>query len=134
MGIYGLTQMRGVEMGVYLCRENALVPQQLLYLSNVGSTLQQMGGKGVAECVRADTLVYSCNFCILLYHVEYHYARQWFFQSLAYEYIILISRFDAYPVPVFEICFKLGYGTRRYGYKTLFVAFSCDTYELLFDV
>ena len=107
-----LAQTCAVYVCVNLSCRYAFVSQHRLNDTQIGTALEQMGGKGVAECVRADTFVYSCNFCILLYHVEYHYARQWFFQSLAYEYIILISRFDAYPVPVLEICFKLGYGTR----------------------
>ena len=72
----GFAEVCSVEMGIYLGCGDALVPQQILDLSNVCSTLQKMRGKGVAQRVRANFLVYSGTLGRLPYHGEYHHTRQ----------------------------------------------------------
>jgi hypothetical protein len=42
----------GLDMGVDLCRVDVGVPEQNLNRAQVGPSLQEMGGKGVAQGVR----------------------------------------------------------------------------------
>lgn len=55
----GCPQMFGIEVGIDFGCEDALVAQQLLYLTNTRPALQEVGGKGVAQGVGADTLIYT---------------------------------------------------------------------------
>lgn len=52
--------MLAAQVGINLGGKYRLVTEHLLYLANVGTALQQMGGKTVAESVRAYLLSYSC--------------------------------------------------------------------------
>ena len=45
MAVYCLAQVCGVEVGVNLGCEDILVAKQLLHLTDVGSSLQQVRGK-----------------------------------------------------------------------------------------
>ena len=71
-----LAQMAVIEVGVNLGREDIFVAEQLLHLSNVSASLQQMCGEGVAEGVWADFLIYACTLRSLLYDGENHHARE----------------------------------------------------------
>ena len=65
-----------VEVGVNLCRENILVTEQLLHLAYVGTSFEQVRGKGVAEGVGTYLLIDACTLCRLLYYSEYHYSGE----------------------------------------------------------
>ena len=72
----GFAEVCSVEMGIYLGCGDALMPQQILNLSNVGATLQKMCGEGVAQRVWANFLIYAGTLCRLLYYGEYHHSRK----------------------------------------------------------
>ena len=48
-----------VNMGVYLCGGNIGMTQHHLDGAEIGAMFQEVGGKGVAQGVRADLFVYS---------------------------------------------------------------------------
>ena len=72
----GATKVFAVEVCVDLGREDALVAEQLLYLSDAGTPLDEVGGKGVAEGVGRDLLFEADAACRLLQDGEDHDARE----------------------------------------------------------
>ena len=71
-----VAQAGAVDVDVDLGRGDALVAQHLLDGTQVGAALKQMGGKAVAQGVRADDLADACQFAQLLDDVENHLACQ----------------------------------------------------------
>ena len=63
-----LTQSRHVDMGVDNRCGYALMTEHSLNGTQVGTTLKQRSGKGVAEGVRRDGLCYARILGILLHH------------------------------------------------------------------
>lgn len=57
-------------MGIDLCRDYALMAEHFLHYAQVGTVLDEVGGKGVAEGVRGDFLLYSGGLRLLLDHIE----------------------------------------------------------------
>ena len=125
-----LAKTSAVNMSIYFGGGDALVPEHCLYHAQIGTTLEQVGGKGVAERVRADIFLYPDRRDKLFYEMEYHDARQGLLQPLADEHEILIARLYGYAVTVAEIGLEFGYCTPRDRDKTLLVTFSGDTDEL----
>lgn len=76
MAVYRVAQMGCVEMGVNLCCEDIFVAQELLYLTYVGTSLQQVCGERVAESVRADLLINASIFCCLFDDCENHHSGE----------------------------------------------------------
>jgi len=60
-----LAQKITVYMRINLGGRNFLMPQQLLDHTDIGTSLQQVCGKGVSEHMRTDFLFYSHRFCVL---------------------------------------------------------------------
>ena len=71
-----VAQARAVDVDVDLGGGDALVPQHLLDGAQVGTTLEQMGGKTVAQGVRTDDLADARQLTQLLDDVKYHLARE----------------------------------------------------------
>ena len=65
---YFLPQRMGVDVGVNLCCGYRLMPEHCLNGAQIGTTLQQFGGKGVAQGVRRDGLLDAGILGLLLYH------------------------------------------------------------------
>lgn len=63
-----------VDMRVDFGSSNVLVSQHLLDGAQVCSALQKVCGKGMAESVRTDFLMDTCQFGLLLDDEEYHHA------------------------------------------------------------
>ena len=57
----GVSQVLNIEVGVDFGGSKVFVSEQLLDNAQVGAILQQMGGKGVAECVRRDIFCDTCG-------------------------------------------------------------------------
>ena len=87
-----LTQMLCVEVGIYLCCEDTLVTEQLLYLTDACATLQQMRCKGVTEGVGANLLCYACTQARLLDDGEDHHTRKFSSAIIQKECILLASK------------------------------------------
>lgn len=68
--------LAGVDVGVYLGGDYAFVAEHLLYGTEVGSVLDQVGGEGVAECVGGYLLGDAGLFALAFDHQEYHLAAQ----------------------------------------------------------
>ena len=128
----GALPFAGIDVGVDLGGEYALVAEHLLHGAEVGSVLDQVGCEGVAECVRGYLLGDACLFALALDHQEYHLAAQ----------------LPAAPVQEQDILGFFGYvcasalreiqlyGLHRRlsdGHKSLLVAFSYYTYESLVE-
>lgn len=64
-----------VDVGVNFCCRNALMSQHTLYGTQIGTTLQQMGSKGVPERVGADAFGDARFVRQLLYQMKHHNAR-----------------------------------------------------------
>ena len=123
-----LLPFSGVDVGVDFGGENALVSEHLLDGPQVGSVLDQMCGEGVAEGVGRYFLGDAGLFALAFDHQEYHLAAQ----------------FTAAPVQEKDVLGLFGYVCASclreiqldgpfcrlsYGYKSLFVAFTCYPYE-----
>lgn len=63
-----------VDMRIDFGRSNILVSQHLLDGAQVCSAFQKVCGKGMAESVRTDFLMDTCQFGLLLDDEEYHHA------------------------------------------------------------
>lgn len=71
-----LAQELPVDMRVDFGSSNVLVSQHLLDGAQVCSALQKVCGKGMAESVRTDFLMDTCQFGLLLDDEEYHHAGE----------------------------------------------------------
>ena len=68
----GALPLAGVDVGVDLGGEDALVPEHLLYGAEVGSVLDEVGGEGVAEGVGGYLLGDTCCLALTLDYQKYH--------------------------------------------------------------
>ena len=59
-----------VDMHIYLGRRDAFVPEHFLHQPYVSAILNQMGSKGMPECMRRDITAHPSHSCILLYDLE----------------------------------------------------------------
>ena len=107
---YLLAQAGAVDMGIYLGRSDALMPEHCLNHAQIGTALEQMRCKRVTEGMRTHILLYSSLMYQLFDKMEHHYARKAFLQSLANKNIVFVARLYRYHIPVEEVCFKLSYG------------------------
>lgn len=69
-------QLARIYMGVDFGRADIFVPQHALDNAEVGTILEQMGGKGMAEGVGADDLGDSRFVRQFLHDVKHHDARE----------------------------------------------------------
>ena len=80
-------------MGVEFGGEDRLVAEHLLHCSEVGTAFDEVGGKRVAEGVRADVFGDTGCFGELLDYHEYHDPRERFASSIE-KHKILATRLD----------------------------------------
>ena len=90
----------------------AFVPKHNLYHAQIGTPLEQMGGKGVTEGVWTDGFLYTDPCHKFLYVVKHRYARERLFQTFTDEDKILVTTFYGNTVTVGEICLKFSNSTR----------------------
>ena len=73
---YFLSYGSGVYVHVDFGGAYALVPQHGLYGTQVGTALEQWGGKGGAQGVGRDGFSDACLHSLLFYHNKNHGARE----------------------------------------------------------
>ena len=113
-------------MDVDFGRGNALMAQHLLNGAQVGSPFKQVGGKTVAQGVRADDLAHACQFAQLLDDVENHLPRE-HGTTAVQEQDVLVALFrNLMRTRLLQIELNLLNSYGRDGYQTLFVALALD--------
>lgn len=115
-----------VDMGIDLRRGNVLMAKHELNGLQISSSLEQMGGKAVTECMGADTLHYTGFLCQFLDHDENHDAGDGF-AAIAQKYVLLLSKNRGRAFGIGQIPLQLGDSSLAHGYKTLFAPFAIDT-------
>ena len=71
-----LAQSLPVDMHIDFGGNDTFVAEHLLNGAQVCPALEQMGGKGVAQCVRAYGLVYTGEFAKAFHNIENHHSRE----------------------------------------------------------
>ena len=98
---YLTPQGRRFHMSVNLGGAYAFVAEHLLDYAQVGAALEQCRGKGVAKCVRADSLG-DAGLCGLpLYHYQNHRAGEMRAPAVQ-EHIVFLTGFDFHDIAVNE--------------------------------
>lgn len=62
-----------VEMGVYFRGQNGFMTQHFLYGPQIGSPFNEMGGKGMPECMGTDIFADTSRCCQILDYAEHHH-------------------------------------------------------------
>lgn len=124
-------------LSVHLCVDfgggNLFVSEHHLDGAEVGSSLEQMGGKSVAEGVGADLLLNASLLCISTHDVEDHHAAQLTAEAVQ-EDMILEPRLHRQFITEGEVVMDLAQGRRGDGDDSLFAALAIDhDVALLFE-
>lgn len=109
-------------MGVYFRSKDGLMAKHLLNSPEISSSLYQVGGERVPECVRTHFFPYSGLQNEFLYHGKDHHPGK-LVTSPVKKYIVF-SGFDRILViaRLVEIHFNLMHGPLTYGYQSLLTA------------
>lgn len=124
-----LAQMCGIQMHVYFRCAKVFVPKHLLYCTQVGTALNQMGGKTVTERMWRYLLRDSGIGGIVLDEDKKRYARQGLPPGPRHKDVVLITSLYVYmpahlkPIMQFPDC------PWRDGHQPLFFALSMYSYE-----
>lgn len=121
----GLAQVGCLEVRVYLCSADALMTEECLYYTQVGTALEQRRGKAVAQGVRRDGLGDAGPLGVLLDHDENHGARE-VRPAPVEEYIVFFARFDVHHVAVVVPVVQFLYGFGRDGHEAFLAALAQD--------
>lgn len=128
-----LPQAAAVKVGVDFRGADALMSEHALYGPQVGSSLQQMGGKRVSESVGADGL-FQAGLCgQFLDDMKHHDARD-VLPEPADEHKVLVSRFDESLVSVGKIELQFVDGPWGNRYQPLLASLSFHPDKLFFQV
>ena len=130
---YLCTQTTRVCVQIDLCGPDALVPQHGLNGTQVGSALQQAGGKGVAQRVGRNGLLDAGQRNQFLDDVEHRDARH-VLPEPGNEHIILKSVADVHRVAFDEPQAQLLDGTLGNGHQPLLRPLSLDTDKALVEI
>ena len=96
---YLFAQRGHVHVRIYLRSGYVFVSEHLLDGSQAGSSLQQGCGEGVAQGVWRDRLLDARVACRVLYHYQYHGARE-VCSAAVEEHILLFTGLDVHDVTV----------------------------------
>ncbi len=124
---YLLTKVGTVNVGVNLCGRDAFMAQHSLYGTQVGSTLQQTGGKGMTKGVWGDILLYTSKFHQLLDTYKKGDTTEFSATTHRDEHIVLMTRFDTYLFTLLKPLPDAVYGHLGDGYQTVLVALAMHT-------
>ena len=113
-----VTQGLHGHVGVYLRSADALMSQQGLNDTQVGTAFQQRRGKGVAQGVGRDGLLDASLLGLCLQHDEHHHTRQ-VCPSAVQEDIILLARLYLQRVAPGQIVLYLPQGRIRRSLEPL---------------
>ena len=89
-----ISKKAAINVGIDFGSTNAFVPQHGLDGAQVGSALQQVGGKAVSEGVGRDYLLYARLFGVDLDIMEHCDARQVLLARRTDKDVIFFARFD----------------------------------------
>ena len=120
-------------MGIDLRRADALVAQQRLNHSEVGTSFEQGGGKRVSQRVGRDGLLDACRLRLPLDHNEDHHPRQ-VCPTTVQKYVVLLAGLDVHMLTVVEPEPEFLYGLLRDGHQPLLRAFAHHSDELLVEI
>ena len=104
---------------------NLLVSEHHLNGSEVGSSLKQMGGKGMTEGVRADLFRNTCFGTVAFHDIEHHDAAQLASKAVE-EHVILESVLDIEFITEGEAVVNLTERRFGYGHDALLASFAKD--------
>lgn len=132
---YLFAQRGHVHVRIYLCSGYVFVSEHLLDGSQAGSSLQQGCGEGVAQGVWRDCLLDARVSCRVLYHYQYHGAREVCSASVQ-KHILLFTGLDVHDVTVVHPVFYFLQGVVRDGDEAFLATLADDaqTMFLLEDV
>ena len=132
---YLFAQRGHVHVRIYLRSGYVFVSEHLLDGSQAGSSLQQGCGERMAQGVWRDRLLDACVACRVLYHYQYHGARE-VCSAAVEEHILLFTGLDVHDVTVVHPFFYFLQGVVRYGDEAFLATFTDDaqTMFLLEDV
>ena len=102
------------------------MPQHLLNGAQIGSTLEQVGGKGVAERVGADRLFDAGKLAQPLDNVEHHDACELCSTAVEKQVIFAAALYGHVAAHFVKVESYLLKGFLRNGHKALLVAFALD--------
>ena len=120
-------------MGVDFGGSDALVPEQCLYDAQVGTSLEQCGGEGVAQGVGRDVFLDACFCSLSLNHDENHGACEVGTPPVE-KHVVFFSRLDTHLVAHLKPQVQLVQSTVGDGHEALFLSLSHDAQELVFAV
>ena len=124
-----LAQELAVDVGVELGGAYAFVAEHGLYGSEVGTALEEVGGKGVAQGVGGDGARDAGTGGQHLYGVEHGDAREVLATAEREEEVVVLAGFGGDVATVVEPELQLAHGTGRHGHETLFGTFAYDVEE-----
>ena len=128
-----LTQVAAVQMHVYFCGANVFVAEHGLYGTEVGASLQQMGGKAVAEGVGADVFGDAGLFCVFLDEDKEADAAEMAASGGGDENVVLFPRNDLQPLAHGKPGAELACGLSANGDKAFFPSLSVYSYVAVFQ-
>ena len=128
-----LTKGGGIDVGVDFGGADILVAQHLLNGTQVGATLKQSRGKGMAQGVGGDGLRDARLQSLALDHDEDHRAREVMAAAIE-EDVILFARLDVEVAAVGEPQLQLLDGFGRDGHEPFLAALAEDADELFVEI
>lgn len=119
-------QVLTVDMGVDLCGGDTLMAKHGLNGAEVGTSLQQVRGKGVAEGMRGNVLGDTCQFSQLLDTDEEGDAAQFRTPAYGHEHIILMPGLNLELLALLKPVLDAVGSHLGYGHQSLFVSFAMN--------
>ena len=129
----GVSQVLNIEVGVDFGGCEVFVSEQLLDNAQVGAILQQMGGKGVAECVRRDIFCDTCGCAEALDDSEDHGACELPAVTIEESDVGKLS----FDIPLCSVCEPIAEPFVCYGgdgYESLLASLAFDEHVSFFAV
>ena len=125
----------GVEMYIDLRRSYRLMPEHLLYGTQIGPTLEEMGGEAVTECVGRYGAFHAGLYGEVAYDIKYHDAGE-MTATAVQEHEGFFAGLGIGSLAV--ACAQIGLGVVccccRHGYHPLFRSFAGYQYKTFVEV
>ena len=128
-----LAQVAAVQMHIDFCGAYVFVAEHGLYATEVGTSLQQMGGKTVAEGVGTDVFGDAGPLCVFLDEDKEADAAQMAASGGGDEDVVLFSGNHFQPLPHGKPGAELVYGLFANGNESLFPSLSVHSYIAVFQ-
>ena len=121
---YLFTKVGGVNVCVYLGGGDGFVTEHSLDGTQIGTSFEQGGSKGVAECVGGNFFLYTCFLHEVFDHEEHHDSGEGFAATFADEDIVLVFGRDVDVAAFGKIELEFVDCLGRDGDEALLAAFS----------